>query len=116
IGQREGLGIAKGYPIYIVKIDTKKNCIVVGKKEDVYASKFIVKDIHFTLPFSKKKVALKVRIRYNHPEAFAVITPVKNKLKITFKKPQFALTPGQSAVFYDKDVVVGGGIIERVLR
>ena len=116
IGQREGLGIAKGYPLYIIKITPKNNSIVVGVKEDVYAEEFIARDIHFIFPLLKKKVALKVRIRYNHPEALAMLMPFKNKLKVKFKHPQFAVTPGQSAVFYNKDIVVGGAIIERVLK
>jgi len=115
IGQREGLGIARGYPIYVIEINPKNNCITVGKKEDVYADEFLLRDVHFTLAPIKKKVALRVRIRYNHPEAPARIIFLKHKIKVKFKKPQFAVTPGQSAVFYDKDVVLGGGIIDKVL-
>jgi tRNA-specific 2-thiouridylase len=138
IGQREGLGIAKGYPLYIIKIDPRNNRITVGKKEDAYATEFIIKEPHFILepinavrgkasetpdgclwqPASngvKKKVAAKVRIRYNHKEAQAEIVLLEDKIKVKFKKPQFAITPGQSAVFYDKDIVLGGGIIDEVL-
>jgi tRNA-specific 2-thiouridylase len=116
IGQREGLGIAAGYPLYIIKIDPRNNAIVVGRKEDALSSYFSVKQAHFISGAIKKKVALKVKIRYNHQEAPAVITPLNGKLKVRFSKPQFAITPGQSAVFYDKDKVVGGGIIEKVLN
>lgn len=116
IGQREGLGIAKGYPIYITKIDFQKNRIIVGKKEDVYKSEFLIKESHFILRPIKKKVAVKVRIRYNHKQALAYVEPLGNKIKVSFRKPQFAITPGQSAVFYDKDIVLGGGIIEKVYR
>jgi tRNA-specific 2-thiouridylase len=112
IGQREGLGIARGYPLYVIKINPKNNCIIVGKKEDVYADEFLLRDTHFILTPIKKKVVLGVRIRYNHPEAPARVIFLKHKIKIKFKKPQFAVTPGQSAVFYDKDVVLGGGIID----
>jgi tRNA-specific 2-thiouridylase len=63
----------------------------------------------------KKKIVLRVKIRYNHTEALAEVSPFKNKMKIKFIKPQFAITPGQSAVFYNKDIVVGGGIIDKVL-
>jgi tRNA-specific 2-thiouridylase len=116
IGQREGLGIAGSYPLYVIKINPKNNCITVGKKEDVYRAEFFIKDAHFILKPRKKKVALKVRIRYNHPEAPARLVFLKNKIKVKFKKPQFAITPGQSAVFYDKDTVLGGGIIDKILR
>jgi len=115
IGQREGLGIARGYPLYVIKINPKNNCITVGKKEDVHADEFLLRDTHFILTPIKKKVALRVRIRYNHPEAPARVIFLKHKIKIKFNKPQFAVTPGQSAVFYDKDAVLGGGIIDKVL-
>ena len=116
IGQREGLGIARGYPLYVIKINPKNNCITVGKKEEVYADEFLIKDAHFILKPRKKKVALRVRIRYNHPEAPARVMFFQDKIKIKFEKPQFAITPGQSAVFYDKDIVLGGGIIDKVIR
>lgn len=114
IGQREGLGIAKGYPLYVIKINPKDNTITVGEKEDVYRTEFSIKNPHFILGPRKKKIALKVRIRYNHPEASARVIFSQNKIKVKFKKPQFAITPGQSAVFYDKDTVLGGGIIDQV--
>jgi len=112
IGQREGLGIAKGYPLYIIKIDPARNEITVGTKEDALKKEFLVKEASFVCESIKKKVVLKVKIRYNHKETLAQILPIKNKIKVKFKKAQFAITPGQSAVFYDKDMVVGGGIIE----
>lgn len=115
IGQRQGLGIAKGYPLYITKIDAQYNRILVGKKEEVYKKEFLVKDLHFVFKPIKKKIALKVRIRYNHKEAEAIVLPFNQKMKVCFQKPQFAITPGQSAVFYDKGIVVGGGIIDKVL-
>ncbi len=115
IGQREGLGIAAGYPLYIIQIDAKNNRIVVGRKEDAHSSKFLVKEPHFILKPWKKKIAVKVRIRYNHSEAPAEVMPFRNQTKICFKKPQFAVTPGQSVVFYDGDKVLGGGIIDKVL-
>ena len=114
VGQRQGLGIAKGYPLYITRINPKNNRITVGKKEDVYKSEFLVKDAHFILKPPKKKIAVRVRIRYNHKEAPGQVMPWRNKIKVNFRKPQFAITPGQSAVFYDKDRVLGGGIIDRV--
>ena len=115
IGQREGLGIAKGYPLYVTKIEPRTNRIFVGAKKDALKSEFIVKEAHFIPKIIKKKVALKVKIRYNHKEMPADVLFENKKIKVCFKKPQFAITPGQSAVFYDKDVVVGGGVIERVL-
>jgi len=115
IGQRQGLGIAMGYPAYVIKIDYKENRIMLGGKDDVYSKEFMVKDIHFISPAPKKKIAARVRIRYNHKEALAQLSPEGDKIKVKFKNPQFAVTAGQSAVFYDNDVVVGGGIIDRPL-
>ncbi|MDO8489286.1 MAG: tRNA 2-thiouridine(34) synthase MnmA [Candidatus Omnitrophota bacterium] len=115
VGQRQGLGIAKGYPLYVTQINAKDNQIVVGQRQDAYGSEFIVKEVHFLNKPFKKKIEIKVRIRYNHKETPAEVYPVKNKLKIIFKKPQFAITPGQSAVFYDRNTVLGGGIIQKVI-
>ena len=115
IGQREGLGIARGYPLYVIKIDPKTNQITVGKKEDAYAKEFLIKKTHFILRSIKKKIAAKVKIRYNHQERLADLIPINNKIKVRFKKPQFAVTPGQSAVFYNNDNVLGGGVIDQVL-
>jgi len=114
IGQREGLGIARGYPVYVSSIDFKKNQITVGKREDVYKRQFIVKDIQPSLKVFKNNIALKVKIRYNQIESQAKVTLVANKIKVIFKEPQFAITPGQSAVFYLQNRVIGGGIIDEV--
>ncbi len=111
IGQREGLGIALGHPVYVVKISPKDNAIIIGEKEDVYSKEFFVSDLHFIGKPIKKKIALNVKIRYNHRETRAEVLPFKDKLKVIFKTPQFAVTPGQSAVFYNREKVIGGGII-----
>jgi tRNA-specific 2-thiouridylase len=115
IGQREGLGIALGYPVYVTKINPKNNELTLGSKGDVLKRHLLVKGVHFLSRPLKKRVVLKVRIRYNHKEAAAEVIPRKNKLEIRFKKPQFAITPGQSAVIYSEDSVLGGGIIEKAL-
>ncbi|RKY30019.1 MAG: tRNA 2-thiouridine(34) synthase MnmA [Candidatus Omnitrophota bacterium] len=116
IGQRQGLGIAAAHPLHIKEINAKANTIVVAGKEDVFASGLLIKKVNFISKPIKKKIALRVRIRYNHKEMPAGISPLgNNKLKAHFRRPQFAITPGQSAVFYDKDTVIGGGIIDKVL-
>jgi tRNA-specific 2-thiouridylase len=116
VGQRQGLGIAKGYPLYVTKIETKTNSIFVGTKEEAKKREFFIKDAHFILKPIKKKIALKVKIRYNHQEMPAEVIPLAKRIKIRFKNLEFAITCGQSAVFYDRDTVVGGGIIEEVLN
>lgn len=115
VGQRQGLGIAGGYPLYIIRIDPRHNRIILGSKKDAYQKEFLVKEPHFICKYPKKKIAVKVKIRYNHNEVLAEIMPRQNKVKVCLSQPQFAITPGQSAVFYDKDVVLGGGIIDRAL-
>ncbi len=116
VGQREGLGIAKGYPAYVTKIDYKKNRITIGRREDVLSSEFLIKDLYYAYKPIKKKVALKVKIRYNHKERKAELIPaLNNKIRVKFKEPQFAVTPGQAAVFYNRNKVIGGGVIDKVL-
>ena len=112
VGQREGLGITKGYPVYITKIDAEKNRIIVGSKGDVFRREFLVPEPHFILRRLKNRVVARVKIRYNHKQAKAEIVPFKKGLKVIFERPQPAITPGQSAVFYNRDTVIGGGIIE----
>jgi tRNA-specific 2-thiouridylase len=115
IGQRHGLGITVGYPLYVTQINAQDNRVSVGRRQEVYKSEFIIKEGHFLGKPLKKKIEIKVRIRYNHQEARATVYPGKDKQKVIFKQPQFAVTPGQSAVFYDKDTVLGGGIIQKVI-
>jgi len=85
IGQRHGLGVAKGYPLYVTQINAKNNRIIVGTRQDAYANEFTIKEGHFLNKPFKKKVEIKVRIRYNHKEVPAVVCPAKNKLKIIIK-------------------------------
>lgn len=115
IGQRQGLGIAKGYPLYVTQINAKNNQVTVGTRDDACKKEFLAKDVHLLGSPFKKKVEINVKIRYNHKESLAVVYPVKGGLKTCFKQPQFAITPGQSAVFYQGSTVLGGGIIEKVL-
>lgn len=114
IGQRKGLGIAAGKPLHVLKIDSKANRIIVGDKGDLLSFGLIAKSIHFIAQKITKKASIKVKIRYNHPEAQATLTPLESgRIKILFKEPQMSVTPGQSAVFYKNNIVLGGGIIER---
>jgi tRNA-specific 2-thiouridylase len=114
VGQRQGIGIAYKHALYVVKIDKNKNTIVVGNKEDVYRNKLKAGELHLlalkTLP---KRLEVKAKIRYNHPKAKAVIRPLgRNKIVVEFKKPQWAVTPGQSVVFYKNNIVIGGATIK----
>jgi tRNA-specific 2-thiouridylase len=118
IGQRKGLSISSQKPLYVVDIDSQNNKVIVGDKHDTYASEFIVTDLNWlSIDRLTKPLTLKVKIRYLHPEAEALVSPIdNNKVDVKFIDPQMAITPGQAAVFYDGNMVVGGGTIERVLH
>ncbi len=114
IGQRKGLGLALGYPAYVIDINLKKNIIIVGKKEDVFSEGLIACNINYVMIKElTSSLEVEVKIRYKSLPQKAVIHPISNnKVKVVFKKPIKAITPGQSAVFYLGDNVIGGGIIE----
>lgn len=117
IGQRRGLGLALGYPAYVVAIDVEHNTVVVGPESKLYSSDIVVKNNNF-IPFDSLEGPLKVeaKIRYNSKPSEAEIRcidegPQKGDVQLTFTEPQRAVTPGQSAVYYLGDTVIGGGII-----
>jgi len=114
IGQRKGLGISHPTPLYVLKIDTEKNQIIVGKNEETYSSSLIAEKINLiSLPEINKPIRAKAKIRYRSPEAQATIEPLlNNRAKVIFDEPQRAITPGQAVVFYDDDIIIGGGWIE----
>lgn len=114
IGQRKGLGLSFGKPMYVIKIDAKKNTIILGEEKDVYSESLIASDLNWiAIDSLDKPLRVNAKIRYSAKEAASVISPVeRGKVRVDFDKPQRAVTPGQSVVFYDGDVVVGGGIIE----
>lgn len=113
IGQRRGLGIALGKPLYVVAIDSNKDVIVVGSEKEILKDELIARDVNWiAIDRLKKPMKVRAKIRYQHREAEATVTPLsKNRVGVKFKKPQRAITPGQAVVFYDKDVVLGGGWI-----
>ncbi|MFH1540357.1 MAG: tRNA 2-thiouridine(34) synthase MnmA [Elusimicrobiota bacterium] len=115
IGQRRGLGLAIGKPVYVIKIDVKKNEIVVGEKEELLSKEFLVENVSWTvLPPKKPEIVADVKIRYRHKQSKAKIYLMDNNAaKIIFEEPQMSITSGQSAVFYQKDIVLGGGIIKK---
>jgi tRNA-specific 2-thiouridylase len=114
IGQRRGIGVASAEPLYVVKIDVPRNRLVVGKREQLYGKSLIATGVNWiAIPEPDAQVRAGVRIRYRSIEAPATITPLGPKeVRVDFDQPQPAITPGQAAVFYDDDVVVGGGWIK----
>ncbi|RQD68663.1 MAG: tRNA 2-thiouridine(34) synthase MnmA [Halanaerobium sp. MSAO_Bac5] len=114
IGQRRGLGVALGYPAYVVELDPENNAVILGKDQAVFSKALIAEDINI-IPFSSLdgKMEVAAQIRYNSYPVPAVIENIgEDKIKVEFKEPQRAVTPGQSVVFYLDDLVLGGGIIK----
>jgi len=117
IGQRDGLGVALGVPAYIYKIDSATNTIYIGPKERLYSKGLIARGLNFVSRESPKKtIEVEVKIRYNHSQVRAHLKCVHDTAEVIFDKPQMSVTPGQSVVFYQKDVLLGGGIIEQAVE
>lgn len=114
IGQRGGLGIAAGRPLYVTAIDAGNNTIVVGSKADLKARGLLCSELNALVDSIPDRAT--VKIRYTRREAHARIVPVNaNRMAVVFDESQEAITPGQAVVLYNDDVVLGGGMIERVL-
>lgn len=116
IGQRKGLNVAVGVPLYVTKIIPESNTIVLGEKEDLYEQRMIVKDINIIkYPHFEDGMEFLTKIRYKDKGQLSTIKVLNNnRLQVTFYKKVPAITPGQSAVFYEGNDLVGGGIIEKV--
>lgn len=115
IGQRRGLGIVSVKPLYVIAIDKDKNVLVVGGEKETLQDRLITGDVNW-IAFDrlKRPIRVKAKIRYRHREAEAKINPLSGKrVEVRFKRPQRAITPGQAVVFYDKDLLIGGGRIEK---
>ena len=114
IGQRKGMGIANKVPLFVIGFNIEKNELIVGEENKIYKNEMIVKDINLlAIDKIEKPIEVKAKTRYSQKEAECTIEMINEKmLKVIFKEPQSRITPGQSAVFYDDDIVIGGGIIE----
>src|SRR4030095_9833218 len=117
IGQRRGLNLSLGKPVYVSKIDADNNIIYVDDEEGLYNKTFICNEINLQkTDCLDSPMKVKVKIRYKDEDSMAVIEQTgDNQIKITFDELKKSITPGQSAVFYDGDDVIGGGIIENIL-
>lgn len=113
IGQRKGLGIAVGRPAYVTRIDAATNRVVVGDREQALRNSLRVEGLSWISGHSPAEgLALRVQIRYNHEGAPAILEETGDgRGRVVFAEPQFAVTPGQWAAFYDGDEVLGGGWI-----
>lgn len=114
IGQRSGLGISAKAPLYVLRFDAHTNSILVGNKEDLYASGLIAGDLNFLTDQFPEEVEAK--IRYRKKPARCTLRNDGGKLKVIFKEAQESITPGQAIVFYNGDEVLGGAVIEDVIR
>jgi len=113
IGQRKGLGISAREPLYVIAIEPERNAIVVGTKEKALGNELTACRLNWiTTDKLTQSVTVKAKIRYRHQEAEATVTPADDRVYVKFKEPQMAITPGQAIVFYDGDIVIGGGTIE----
>lgn len=112
IGQRRGLGIAYKVPLFVVGFNKARNEVIVGEEKDLYKKEITVKDINLLLVDEIKDwLEVNVKTRYSSKEAKAKIIQDGDEIKVIFDEPQRAVTPGQSAVFYMEDIVLGGGKI-----
>lgn len=115
IGQRRGLGVAHKAPLYVTGLDVENNRVIVGPKSEVMKSSLVADKMNWvSIVGLKKPLRVMARIRYNHKKTKATVTPLPgNSVRVDFNEPQAAPTPGQAVVFYNKDVVVGGGWIAK---
>ncbi len=113
LGQRRGLGVSYGQPLFVVRKDAAENCVILGTQEELYRKSLIAEDVNF-IPFDTltSPITVTARTRYRQKEAKAVISPIDGgRVLVEFELPQKAVCAGQSVVFYDGEYVVGGGVI-----
>jgi tRNA-uridine 2-sulfurtransferase len=114
IGQRKGLPGGSPKPLYVVDIDPETSRVIVGGEEDLICEEFEIDRVNWHVPLDEIPAEVSVKIRYAHPGAMASVEPLeKHRARVRLQEPQRAVTPGQAAVIYDGDRVVGGGWIVR---
>ena len=115
IGQREGLGVAVGRPLYVLAIDQPNNRLIVGSRQELLSRALIAERVNWVSvepPAGPLRVAAKIRSR--HEPAFALVRPASDgRVRVEFEEPQSAITPGQAIVFYEGETVLGGGWIAK---
>jgi tRNA-specific 2-thiouridylase len=114
IGQRKGLGLSTGIPLYVVEIDARDRRVVVGPRAALERSSLSASDVNWISGQTPSgSITASARIRYRHHEATATITPLADdSVRVDFAEPQSAITPGQAVVFYEGEEVLGGGWID----
>lgn len=115
IGQRKGLGIAHSEPLYVLELDAGRNRVVVGDRSEAQDPDCTVNRVNWvSIEPPTTPIHAEVQIRYRSAAVPAMVIPIENsRVRIIFDEPQFSITPGQAAVWYDGEVLLGGGIIEK---
>ncbi|UCC79206.1 MAG: tRNA 2-thiouridine(34) synthase MnmA, partial [Candidatus Zixiibacteriota bacterium] len=116
VGQRRGLGISSKVPLYVLRIKADDNSVIVGEDEELLARKFRVSSVNLLMETPDVPERITAKIRYKHQDSPATVDFFGDGMTVTFEEPQRAITPGQSAVFYAGDFVIGGGIIDEVIE
>jgi tRNA-specific 2-thiouridylase len=115
IGQRHGLGLASGKPLYVIRIEPESNRIVLGPEEELYSRRLAADKVNWISGKAPQEpITVTAKIRYKSKEAEAILVPRDDSVDVHFTQPQKAVTPGQAIVFYNADEVLGGGIIDSV--
>jgi len=113
IGQRHGLGLAFGKPLYVVRIEPEHNRIVLGSEKELYSRKLAAQKLNWISGRApRESITVTARVRYKSKEAEAILSPHDDSVDVHFSQPQKAVTPGQAIVFYNAGEVLGGGIIK----
>ena len=114
VGQRKGLGAAASEPRYVIALEPESNTVVIGGADEVYSRAFMAEGVSWTAGALPEQPRTEVRIRHRHAPASAVLSFLdETRVRVVFDQPQRAVTPGQAAVFYRGDSVLGGGVIVR---
>lgn len=116
VGQRRGLGLPAAYPYYVLALDPPTHRLVVGFREELYAPGLVAADLHWLADPPPKPFDARVQLRHHHPGVDCRVTPISpHQARVVFATPQAAVTPGQAAVFYHGERLLGGGWIEAPL-
>jgi tRNA-specific 2-thiouridylase len=117
IGQRDKLGLALGFPVYVYKMDRTTNSVHIGDIRRLYSGGLKASGVNWlSTEIPKETIEVRLKIRYNSPEVKAYLTLLKdNAVRVEFAEPQKSVTPGQSVVFYEGDVVLGGAVIDEAI-
>ncbi|MDH4269079.1 MAG: tRNA 2-thiouridine(34) synthase MnmA [Dehalococcoidia bacterium] len=117
IGQRHGLGLASGKPLYVIRIEPESNRVALGLEKELYTQKLSAGKLNWISGrVPREPIKARAKIRYKSKEAEATLSFRNDSVDVHFAQPQKAITPGQAVVFYNVDEILGGGIIHQMQR